>query len=236
MPARPRAPHGQVRLRRTRVAVGFLVSWGLLGALVGTFWLTTGGEHGKIRVMTVLTGSMRPTLGVGDLVIAEVVPASQIEAGDIVTYREPSGDRFVTHRVQSIVWTGQLGNVVTRGDANEVGETWTVEADGALGRVKVHLPLVGYAVGALSTMAGRLTITGLALALGAYALLLIWRPRREDITARIMEELLLLDAVEAPCDDDAVARVPAPWVSADDDAGDPARTDAPREEVLAGAR
>lgn len=197
MRARKSAPHGTRRLHRTRVAAGFLLSWGLVGLLVGTFLLTTGGEHGRVKVLTVLTGSMRPTLGVGDLVIEEVVPARELRAGDITTFREPTGEKTITHRVQSIVWTGQLGDVITRGDANGAGEEWVVPADGALGRVVLHIPKVGYVVGALTTASGRLVITGAALLLGVYALLLIWRPRREDITARLVERLVLLDLAGA---------------------------------------
>lgn len=173
------------RWKHVRAALGLLVACSLVGALASALWWATGGEPGRVRLMTVATGSMRPTLDVGDVVVAEVVPASEIEAGDVVTYREPTGERLVTRRVQSVVWTGRLGSVVARGDAGEAAATLTVDADDAFGRVELRIPRVGYAVQALSTTAGRLVLTGAALALGAYALLLLRRPRREDATAEV---------------------------------------------------
>ncbi len=241
---RPPVASGHRRLQRARAASGFAVCWALIGLAVGAMLLTTGGEHAKIRVMTVLTGSMRPTLGVGDVVMAEVVPASQIRSGDIVTYREPTGKRYVTHRVQSIVWTGDLASVVTRGDANEIGETWTVRGDGAIGRVKLHVSHVGYVIGALGSAQGRLVIVGVAAVLGVYAMLLIWRPRREDMTARVRELLEQLTPPPAPAPTPPPAHALAP---ADDEAREltgeellslgellPRGADAPREEELVG--
>ena len=177
--------HRRSRGRLAAAASWMVVSWALFGLLVGTLALSTDGEFARLRVMTVLTGSMRPTLGVGDLVLGQVIPAREMRVGDIITYSDPEKARYVTHRVQSIIWRGELGDVITRGDANDTGENWSVYEDGTVGRVTVHVPKLGYVVGALGTVAGRLTITALALVIGVYAVLLIWRPRREDMTAKV---------------------------------------------------
>ena len=65
----------------------------------------------------------------------------------------------------SIVWHGELADVVTRGDANEVGENWSVSASDRVGEVVLRIPRAGYAVGVLATPAGQLALAGLAVAL-----------------------------------------------------------------------
>lgn len=153
-----------------------LLAWTLVGAAVALAWLVTGGQYEKVRAMSVLSGSMEPALEVGDLVITRVVPPGELAAGDVVTYREPERDRYVTHRVQSIVWRGDLADVITRGDANDVGEEWTVPADGTVGLVVLRVPAAGYALAALGTTVGQLVLGAIALALAGWAIELIWRP------------------------------------------------------------
>jgi signal peptidase len=170
---------GDRRGRRLLRAVAVLLTWTVVGAAVAMVWVSTGGHGQKVRAMSVLSGSMVPTLEVGDLVVTRVVRPAELSGGDLVTFRDPTRDRFVTHRVQSIVWRGELAEVVTRGDANEVGEEWTVSADGTVGLVVLRLPAAGYALGALGTTAGQLVVGVVALALAVWTIELIWRPDRE---------------------------------------------------------
>ena len=174
------------RAHRSRVAVALggvwlVVSWVVLGFVVSLALLTTDGQMHKYQFMAVLSGSMVPTMEVGDLVVAEVVPPSMLSTGDLATFRDPITHRLVTHRVQSILWRGEMADVITRGDANQVGENWTVQSDDKVGRVLLRVPHAGYALGALGTPAGQLGLAGLALVLGAWVLVTIWRPgSRED--------------------------------------------------------
>ena len=82
--------------------------------------------------------------------------------------------------MQSIVWHGELADVVTRGDANEVGENWSLGADDHVGEVVLRVPHAGYAVGMLATPAGQLGLAGLAAVLGVWILVVLWRPQRSD--------------------------------------------------------
>lgn len=163
------------RARTGLDAAASLLVWALVGATAALAWLVTGGQVEKVRAMSVLSGSMTPALEVGDLVVTRVVSPAELSAGDVVTYRDPAHDRFVTHRVQSIVWRGDLADVITRGDANEVGEEWTVPADGSVGLVVLRIPAAGYALAAVGTTAGQLVLGAVALALAGWAIELIWR-------------------------------------------------------------
>nr|NIP67569.1 signal peptidase I [Candidatus Bathyarchaeota archaeon]NIU81803.1 signal peptidase I [Candidatus Bathyarchaeota archaeon]NIV68446.1 signal peptidase I [Candidatus Bathyarchaeota archaeon]NIW34941.1 signal peptidase I [Candidatus Bathyarchaeota archaeon] len=68
--------------------------------------------------VAVASGSMRPALEAGDLVIVKGVPATDIEVGDIIIFDSPRGVRTI-HRVTRIQ-TLHNGTIQfkTKGDAN----------------------------------------------------------------------------------------------------------------------
>jgi hypothetical protein len=55
-----------------------------------------------------------------------------------------------------------------------------VRTDGNIGRVVAHLPKLGYARAALSSRYARLGVLGAVLALGAFLVVDMWRPRRRE--------------------------------------------------------
>lgn len=152
--------------------------WAVVGFLVALLVLVSDGHWHRYQFMSVLSGSMVPTMHVGDLVVAKVVTPDQLRAGELATFREPGTGRLITHRVQSIVWHGELADVVTRGDANEVGEYWSVDANDKVGETVLRIPRLGYVVGVLSTPGGQLGLAGLAAVLGLWILVVLWRPAR----------------------------------------------------------
>lgn len=96
------------------------------------------------RPLVVRSGSMVPTIGIGDVVLTDRVPASEIGEDDIVTldHYPPIGESM-THRVVAIEQVGDTLQITTQGDANAVSETWGVSADQLLGRVVATLPSIG---------------------------------------------------------------------------------------------
>ena len=70
--------------------------------------------------------------------------------------------------------------MVTRGDANEVGENWSVSKTDKVGEVVARFPRLGYVVGVLATPAGQLGLAGVAALLGLWILVVLWRPDRTD--------------------------------------------------------
>lgn len=93
------------------------------------------------RSLAVLSGSMEPKIPVGSLVFAKEAEPSALEVGDVITYRL-SGSTLVTHRViENDTASGQL---ITKGDANDVADSNPVEYQNVVGKVKMHLPLIGY--------------------------------------------------------------------------------------------
>jgi signal peptidase len=129
------------------------------------------------RPVVVLTGSMRPAIAPGDLVLAEPLEPARLRPGDVVTFPDPSrGGRLVTHRVRALEAVGDAVEVTTRGDANAVGERWRVRADDAVGRTVLRLPLAGHVLAVGRTPEGRLAlVVAPALLLAALLLVRIWR-------------------------------------------------------------
>jgi signal peptidase len=172
------APSSPAALRRAaRVCLAFVLS-AALGLAIGLIALVTLPSLFGYQSLTVVSGSMEPTLGVGSVVIDEVISPLDARPGDIVTFQDPLHPRQLTHRLQRMRVEGDTAYMVTLGDANDAPERWTVKTDGRIGRVVAHLPKLGYARAALGTRYARLGVMGVVLAFGAFLLVDMWRPRR----------------------------------------------------------
>lgn len=127
--------------------------------------------------LVVLSGSMEPTLATGDVVVVQRVRPAAVRAGEVVTYRDPQG-RLVTHRVRSVRRHGSRFELVTKGDANNASERWTMDAGGELSRAIYRVPLAGRLLARTSSREGKLAlIVAPLLLLGGWEIRRIWRPR-----------------------------------------------------------
>lgn len=152
------------------VAVGLGIGVAALMALPGAF---------GYQALTVVSGSMEPTLQTGSVVIDEVISPLDAQPGDIVTFADPAHPRQLTHRLKRMRVEGGTAYMVTLGDANDAPERWTVPVDGQIGRVRFHVPEVGYVRAAVSGHEARLGLVGAVMLLGALLLVDMWRPRRK---------------------------------------------------------
>ena len=126
----------------------------LIMTAVGTYL----APHAGWRVDAVTTGSMAPALKVGSVVIVEPVAPEEVREGDIITFRlNGVDDTVVTHRVTRIGYNSPLF-FKTKGDANTVADPFTVPSRDLVGKVIVHLPLMGHLVGFLKTICGFLLV------------------------------------------------------------------------------
>ena len=92
-------------------------------------------------VAVVISGSMRPAVDVGDMIVADPGAVAGVRAGQIVLVRRPgsSGD-LLTHRVARVL---PDGGVVTRGDANQSDDATPVPRRDVLGVVRLVVPHLG---------------------------------------------------------------------------------------------
>lgn len=172
------APSRTVR-RVAHLSLTFLV-WVALGLGLGLIGIVTMPSVVGLKSLTVVSGSMEPTIETGSVVIDEVISPLDARPGDIVTFQDPLRPRQLTHRLQKMRVEGDTAYMVTLGDANDAPERWTVETDGQIGRVVAHLPKLGYARAALGTRYARLAVLGAVMALGLFLLVDMWRPKRRE--------------------------------------------------------
>lgn len=127
--------------------------------------------------LTVLSGSMEPTLPVGSVVVVRPQPVEGIAAGDIVTFlaRDPGSDatRVVTHRVVEVLPGPEFR---TRGDANPDPDPGLVAPADVRGVEWYAVPWVGSAMEFVRTPTGLLVGGGALLLLIGAGLLLPRRP------------------------------------------------------------
>lgn len=95
------------------------------------------------KFFTVMTGSMQPSIMVGDLVIAKELSPEQINVGDVITFKSQNSENITTHRVKEIIRDGLEIKYITQGDANNVQDQNPVESKLVIGKVVKCIPKVG---------------------------------------------------------------------------------------------
>jgi signal peptidase len=94
--------------------------------------------------LTVLTGSMTPTISVGSVVIVRPVDPQTLEVGDIATYQvKPGQDVYITHRIIKIQQSDSGLSFIFKGDANRGRDLTPVSPKQIRGEVWFHVPYLG---------------------------------------------------------------------------------------------
>lgn len=175
VPAAPPSPARRSSVRRRLVRHG---STALLLLAVAVLVLTVVGGRSSLRLVTVESGSMAPTLPVGSLLVEQQRSVQELAAGDVITFVEPSQQqRVVTHRVVDVDRSQGSTVVQTRGDANPGRDPWTAELlDPHVWVVTAAVPHVGGVLQAAQSPLGWVVVS--VLLPGAFAvsvLRAIWR-------------------------------------------------------------
>ncbi|GMQ86455.1 MAG: hypothetical protein BMS9Abin07_2034 [Acidimicrobiia bacterium] len=90
---------------------------------------------------SITTGSMRPALRPGDVVIAVSQDLSDIEEGAIVVYEDPRSHDLVTHRLIEIRGDGSF---ITKGDMNGAPDPVPIPEGNLRGQAQWIVPFVGW--------------------------------------------------------------------------------------------
>jgi signal peptidase len=133
-------------IRQTASWVLLLSTLVLLAAMVAVPRVTGSTPY------TVLTGSMRPSMPPGSLVVTRPADAAELKVGDAITYQMRSGEpEVVTHRITAVSTT-LAGETLftTQGDANPVPDDKPVKPGQIRGVVWYSIPLLGYVNGWLT--------------------------------------------------------------------------------------
>ncbi len=113
----------------------------------------------NFKILTVTSGSMEPTLGVGSAVV--VRGADDYRPDQIITFRAPEAKAekdYVTHRIVSLEEHSDGRYYVTRGDANDAPDSAPIAASAVVGRVLFDVPYIGYVLSYIKTLPGLLIL------------------------------------------------------------------------------
>lgn len=125
----------------------------------------------------VRTGSMRPGLPVGSLIVSHRVAASELHVGDVISFVRPGVEGgLVTHRIVKIEKGPHGPTFRTQGDANPEPDAWLVDGRGQGWKMVAHVPGAGYVVGTLrDALRHRTVLLGITCLMGLVTLVDIWR-------------------------------------------------------------
>lgn len=173
-------------------AIGTGLSGGVLLLLILALGVLTIAVPALVggAPLSVLTGSMRPTLPPGTLVIVRPVPVEKIEVGDVITLQIESGNPTVAaHRVvaRNVESTGDV-SFTTQGDANNTPDPEPVQPVQIRGKVWYAVPYLGWVNQAVDGQTRSWAIPALAGALFVYAACTFGSGVRERIRSRKLEE------------------------------------------------
>jgi signal peptidase len=126
--------------------------------------------------LTILSGSMRPTMTPGTLVVVQPVDPGEVGIGDVVTYQATSDDPvLITHRVTEVTRhsDGEM-QFALQGDNNDAPDE-PVEADQVRGKVIYTVPYFGWVTNKLNAGDGPQHTRWAAYALLTYGtFMLLW--------------------------------------------------------------
>jgi signal peptidase len=171
--------------RRSLVAargLGSFLVWTVTGLAAGLALAMLVPLAFHARPLTVMSGSMEPTIHTGDVVVSRQIPPAEARRGDVVSFTDPErGGLLVTHRVRSISRKGDKFTFVTKGDANNSSERWRVGAGDHIGRTMFRLPALGRALAFAHTRKGMVLLVMIPLLLmGILEIASIWRSDDDD--------------------------------------------------------
>lgn len=116
--------------------------------LVCTVLLFIGSKlpiPGNYELLTVMSGSMAPTIKMGSIVV--IKPSEDYKIGDIITFQKGRNQKIpTTHRIIEAEVIGGRTFFTTKGDANSSPDPQKVAKQEILGKVLFSLPYFGYLV------------------------------------------------------------------------------------------
>lgn len=118
------------------------------------------------------TNSMEPTINVNDVLITKKVDKDEIKTGDIITFIKDG--EIITHRITQI---GENGEYTTKGDNNNIEDSFTINYDNIEGKHILTIPYLGKVVEILDNKIVFLIITLIIL---MFIFITIQKQERKD--------------------------------------------------------
>jgi len=124
-------------------------SWVIIAAISVILVFGSTGLLG-FQPSIIASGSMRPTLDVGDIAITVQTRPENIKVGDIIKYWRQGEPAPIIHRVIQADRAGGITYIVTKGDANDAPDE-PITVTQTVGKVVLIIPKIGWISIALKT-------------------------------------------------------------------------------------
>lgn len=117
--------------------------------------------------LIVLSGSMEPEIGTGDLIICKQIDSDQVQIGDVIAFFDPESNegKVKTHRVIELIEEDGAVSYRTKGDANNTVDRSLVTADKLVGIYQFKIPGAGDVAMFMQSPTGLIICVVLPLAL-----------------------------------------------------------------------
>ena len=90
------------------------------------------------------TNSMEPTININDVVINKEVLQEEINVGDVITFLH--NGEVITHRITKIDKDGDVTQYTTKGDNNNIEDTFKIAYENIKGKHVLTIPYLGKVV------------------------------------------------------------------------------------------
>lgn len=125
----------EIRKTITICEIAIIVIIVVLYSNLGPYWIAA-----------IASGSMEPTIKIGDAVIIDKTITTHIEklkVGDIIVFK--NGNSIYTHRIVEMKKKNDKYKILTKGDRKgNVVDDWVVEEKDIIGKVRMKIPYIGY--------------------------------------------------------------------------------------------
>ena len=133
-----------VKLKRSNIAILVGVVVILVVPTLLVFAMQTN-LNTPYPLLTVRSGSMVPTINVGDLIVVKGTLASDTQVNDIIVFHQPgSTSTLIVHRAIEIQKKGGVIFFATKGDHNVVADPWQVPESSLVGKVIANYAVIGW--------------------------------------------------------------------------------------------
>ena len=109
-----------------------------------------------IYMFNIVSESMEPTLEINDVVIVQKCEPTQLQKGDIITFKQD--ERTISHRIVDITKINNTIKFETKGDNNEISDSDLVESGQVYGKVLFRVKRIGKAISYIQNARGFINI------------------------------------------------------------------------------
>jgi len=135
----------KLKRKKRKILIDGLTVIAFIVAVFGTYFGLRIFLATDMPLAAVTSGSMRPNLEVGDLIIVQGVPATNIQPEDIIVFNPPEGRGYTVHRVvKTQAFANGTIQFKTKGDDNDSEDPYWVPNQNVHGRILYRIPYLGY--------------------------------------------------------------------------------------------